>query len=1483
MKTQISNSTFDVLKRYSGVYQQMGRPLTDADWNEMPDIVKHRLADALSDVIGSGTPRGRGIVRSIEHPDGSKTYDLRWGYIYVDGIIAQVRPDPTATLDDPLGLALEYNHQLDFPQAPPQPAADHRLYVDVWDRTVTSLEDPDLRDPGLHGADTCTRTQTMAQVKWCPATLDPENPLQNPAVGNALLTLEIRGGSTDPDPCDPCDDEVALQDKVGNYLFRVEVHDAEYDAGGSPSRVVLKWSGENGAEQYGVDNLPIGFATDNFAYEFYSGPTEGMVSEKHPGRHLADGFNPIRGTLTKGYPDSVPSGFSLVRRWDGYCELLKSGAAWNLADGVDRGADLSAASGADAHGHVAEGATVQINLDAINLTIELADHQLLAGDFWHHTVREAVDAPGTEIMSSETPRGILHHYLTLGTVSGGVFSAYGGEQCKRFEFPPLTDLQAKDICTSGGTCNQTDIRTVQDAIDYLCRERDLRWHNKHLHGWGVVCGLIAECGPDSLPDPDGEGGTDGALRREVRVTPGYALNCEGVDLVLEGEQIFDLIARIDQLEETGTPILTDGDGRVCLRLDQGDDGQPAVEVEPYDPAKHKKSLLDGTLIMDFYENCIKALIDGIVAEFQFLNADELDIVEGGSTGLVSIQRRKFTSLLNLIIQFIGVNTANGSYVFLSQKEHLILRDVYLRLLELLRSKTFCAMFQEDEFPAYPFADRGMTTYFGKNSHTRARLHPDGKRVYTYGGTDNTINVYDVESEQLIQVVEMPSAEGAEVSAIAFSPDGALLYAAASLRAVDSVFGLARIGDDHAWEEMTILCNIEITEMQVAANDPGLIYAVGRGTGLYFLRPELLMDETKAQPSPTYSFNAAGHMALDESRGQAFCTSQNNEEQEPATYDSVAICNLNPDAAAENLLPSQVLSLADANGAARTGSDGLALRPAGADGRNGRLYVVVGGAEQTKQLLTYTRPIDGSAQQPMAALSIEGTQVSLAFHTGADSLLLALEDGYRLQLVNANGEQTPTYRIPAQIQPVDVIVDDRSGQVYALNFISNTISVIPANELVVSDAFLDQLTRYRSEVMQAFFGLAGELLQYLKDCFCHHLLVKCPACGENEAIYLASVEIRNHQIYSICNFDLRRYVKSFPTVEYWFSLIPVAPLLKTLVAKLCCAVLPDIFGKYQDTVIGQPQAGMGHQTAQMGFLKASYTRQGVQTYKRTDTGALIRTQTKGLKFTGQLAGASIVNMAETGRIKSIGVKKQALMSSSVNDAVKELEKNQVEVVGVQQYDAKKANTYLAEYIGTPQRLEPGSQVTLYQKDDKVMFYAVEKPAAAPIAEIPSEVKAELDQLESRKAALADFSAVNAELERVEKQRLEVTELAATRTELAGLQETKTRLEAELTALNSQVDAVKTERETLEASLSTLREGLTELDTMRKEIQLEIAKDRPVKDVSGVGTAIDAQLREMGIRTVAELAAADEQTLTATGSIKAGTAANIIAAARKQLTR
>ena len=139
MKTQLSRNSFDPTKRYSGVYQQMGRMLTDADWNELAELGKDRLAQTITDVINKGTPRERGLVKVLPQADGSEKYSLRWGYVYVDGIIAEVRADKHADLDDPTETKFEYLHQADLPRAPALPANDYRLYLDVWERTVIAL------------------------------------------------------------------------------------------------------------------------------------------------------------------------------------------------------------------------------------------------------------------------------------------------------------------------------------------------------------------------------------------------------------------------------------------------------------------------------------------------------------------------------------------------------------------------------------------------------------------------------------------------------------------------------------------------------------------------------------------------------------------------------------------------------------------------------------------------------------------------------------------------------------------------------------------------------------------------------------------------------------------------------------------------------------------------------------------------------------------------------------------------------------------------------------------------------------------------------------------------------------------------------------------------------------------------------------------------------------------------------------------------
>ena len=473
MKTQISNHNHQPEKRYSGVYQQQGRMVTDADWNELNDIIKQRVNDALRDIVGSGVPWQEASPEIIV-ADG-KEVKIRPGPIYVDGIRAVLTAIADNGIDPAVPFAL-YQQQ-DFPLAqqnlPPTPGnpGKYKIYADIWERTVVSLEDGYLSDPALNGADTCFRTQTMAQIKWCSEAVDPDDPSLNPRIGNATLLVEqrtegelIEGASG---ACDPCEAKIAnLDQPIGNYLFRLEVHDIEFDDNDKPNRLVLKWSKENGAEHHpigqDVTDLPPGFVTSLAIYEFYSDE-----SEKHLGVHLATDFIPARGKLEPQYPPSTQKHDRYVRRWDGYCELERlADGEWaikkdeqNSLLGKDEGATLTAFWKSD---------EITLNLQRLTLTIDLADKLFVPGDYWLTVVREnapddqrvrqlgpvvivnktSPENPDVDIASRRhTPMGIKHHYLTLAEAEytkEGVEVAYVSRH-PSFRFHPMTNLSDETV------------------------------------------------------------------------------------------------------------------------------------------------------------------------------------------------------------------------------------------------------------------------------------------------------------------------------------------------------------------------------------------------------------------------------------------------------------------------------------------------------------------------------------------------------------------------------------------------------------------------------------------------------------------------------------------------------------------------------------------------------------------------------------------------------------------------------------------------------------------------------------------------------------------------------------------------------------------------------------------------------------------------------------------------------------------------------
>jgi hypothetical protein len=446
MKTQISRDGFSPDKRYSGVYQQQGRMITDRDWNELVDILKSRLDEGMADTVGSGLPRRRGV----QITKGTGGPAIQPGIVYAGGVGARVEPAFEGAL-----LPFRFEQQADFPSPPAPPVnRPYVLYADLWERPVTALEDPELRDPALNGADTTTRTRTMAQIKWAQTPWNPEDPAQNPVRGNSMLNVSVPersagdpGGTVDP--------------AGGDFLLRVEVHEVRWQGNDptQPTDLVIKWSRENGAEQYRATEAPSSFKVGSWAYEVAS-----PESELHLGYHAPVSWQPTRGQLAVGFPTLSPetAAGSLIRRWDGFCAVFRNGNTW----GFSSSPNLSPSRTAPGATVTLDGSRLTIRLIDLEISLYLLKKVFLAGDYWQVPVRRAVHRPGDTIADAVLPVGITHRYVTLANVA-----ANGDVTPVAPTFSALSELTAADIRYSGVGCTNGlyDATTdnVKKALDRL--------------------------------------------------------------------------------------------------------------------------------------------------------------------------------------------------------------------------------------------------------------------------------------------------------------------------------------------------------------------------------------------------------------------------------------------------------------------------------------------------------------------------------------------------------------------------------------------------------------------------------------------------------------------------------------------------------------------------------------------------------------------------------------------------------------------------------------------------------------------------------------------------------------------------------------------------------------------------------------------------------------------------------------------------------
>ncbi|BAH40471.1 MAG TPA: hypothetical protein DGD08_04735 [Gemmatimonas aurantiaca] len=105
-----------------------------------------------------------------------------------------------------------------------------------------------------------------------------------------------------------------------------------------------------------------------------------------------------------------------------------------------------------------------------------------------------------------------------------------------------------------------------------------------------------------------------------------------------------------------------------------------------------------------------------------------------------------------------------------------------------------------------------------------------------------------------------------------------------------------------------------------------------------------------------------------------------------------------------------------------------------------------------------------------------------------------------------------------------------------------------------------------------FSLA--ILDILMACLCRALMPPCPVAPVDGCVPLAMVTIRTDKgctVQSVCNWTTqRKYVMTFPTMQYWLSVLPFGRMLREAIERLCCR--PMLPSRRKPVDVAQPVPG-----------------------------------------------------------------------------------------------------------------------------------------------------------------------------------------------------------------------------------------------------------------------------------------------------------------------
>ncbi len=509
-----TRDTFHRANHFCRVLMQQGRVQLDADWNEQTAILLHFLRSLAGDLIGRHGGPANNLGFNVQSPPGQDDFAFGAGHYYVDGILCEFDAlavpgtwtSPTQItltqftanavgfgfqagqwvelLDATKGTSLGFG-QIDSLDASgllvlknnavtgstggevfvrrtssyltqnnyPNPSAlklPCLVYLDVWERHLTSAQQDQIREVALNGPDTASRAQVVWQVKMetntpqglqfppSTTTVSPISDQQWPAwtslwqpPNRGRLAVQVQPLTTSANPC-VISPQSAYRGPE-NQLYRVEIH-----GGGqlsAPNTPTFKWSRENGSVVFPILKLGPGTSsTPTMVWLANLGRDSRLSLRVNDWVEVVDDASDLSGavgallqvqavdpvavtvtlagttSLTVGTP---PTTHPLLRRWD-----QQQGDASQGGLTLQNGAALVVeGTGAGNWLGLEDGIQIQFQPGAT----------YRPGDYWLIPARVATgdiewprqsDGKGGQTPLALPPHGVEHHYAPLAYLLG---------------------------------------------------------------------------------------------------------------------------------------------------------------------------------------------------------------------------------------------------------------------------------------------------------------------------------------------------------------------------------------------------------------------------------------------------------------------------------------------------------------------------------------------------------------------------------------------------------------------------------------------------------------------------------------------------------------------------------------------------------------------------------------------------------------------------------------------------------------------------------------------------------------------------------------------------------------------------------------------------------------------------------------------------------------------------------------------------------